>query len=126
MNDTTEELLERARALGAEHGRAGGTWVTDGNTTDATYRDIIDRDEEGDPEWWDRYGPASGPLSGEWADDMSPDSLLRELGIDLGTLQDWDSSQEFEASVCDAYEQAYYDAWRDEVLRMARYQVGES
>ena len=116
---TTDELVERARALGAEHGKAGGSRVEFGHPTGAmSAADCLRLDNDGDPMWWGVWGPASGPLSGEWADGMTPCGLVQELDYDPGDVDNAGVD-----ALCDAYETAYYDAWRDEVLRMARYQV---
>ena len=110
----TARLIERAEALGREHGTNAGTWFEiDG--PEAAQR-VIDLDNDCD--WPDEWWP-SGPLSGEWADGMTPARLCEEV------VGHYDAGDDTDA-LCDAYEQAYYDAWRDEVLRMARYQVGES
>ena len=122
QKDEMRDLVERASALGAEHGTAGGSWVFDGNTPHEDYVGALE--EDGD-DWWELYGPDTGPLSGEWADGMTPDGLFRELGQAID-FADPDQYERDLAPLCDAYEQAYYAAWRDEVLRMARYQVGES
>lgn len=125
-----EELVRRAEALGREHGTAGGSGVEVSSILPA--ETCIRLDDEGDPDWWDHFGPASAPLSGEWADGMTPSGLARSVGLpycdpELAGLE-WlgtDADAQVMDEICDAYEQAYYDAWRDEVLRMARYQVGD-
>ena len=114
------DLIARAEALGREHGTAAGTWVEIDGPEAA--RRVIDLDNDCD--WPDEWWP-SAPLSGEWADGMTPALLLEELGAQDVSEDDYDLDG-FNNELCDAYEQAYYDAWRDEVLRMARYQVGES
>ena len=119
---TLEDLVERAAELGREHGTAGGSWVFDGNTEAAEYVKCLELDEEGAPEWFDFYGPMSAPLSGEWADGLTPWTLGQEVGYQ-GDNPDTDEWERISQEICDAYEQAYYDAWREEVLRMARYQV---
>jgi len=123
---TADELVDAAAALGAEHGRAGGSWVFDGNTDQATYVRCLELDEEGAPEWFDMFGPSSGPLSGEWADGMTPARLADELDVstDAAWGEDPDGDPELLAELCDAYEQAYNEAWRDEVLRTALYHAG--
>jgi hypothetical protein len=103
---------DAAEALGTEHGRAGASWVFDGNTSDETYRECVRMDEEGDPEWFDYFGPTSGPLSGEWADSLTPAALAEAIGLD-------DPSPEVLDDVCRTYEDAYDNAWRDEVMRVA-------
>jgi hypothetical protein len=124
---TAEVLVERARKLGAEHGHNAGTWVDVSSEDDA--REAIQRDNLG--ELFELYDIA-GPLSGEWADGMTPDYLMESIGAPEPEVPEGSSwldvanAYELQNEVCDAYEQAYYDAWREEVLRMARYQVGDS
>lgn len=109
--DATPGAIERAGALGAEHGRARAGWVFDGNTSSATYAHAVKLDEAGDPAWHDYYG-APAPLSGEYADDMTPRALAVELDLDPDSDLD---------DVCTAYEDAYQDAHDSEVMRVAHY-----
>lgn len=117
-NEVTEVLAEAA-ALGAEHGKAAASWVFDGNTTTEQYRRFLVGIEEGDPEVLDEYGPRS-PLSGEFADDMTPYSLAQELGLDYDSEPTHDMD-----NICDEYETAYYDAYWQELERVTRLQIGE-
>jgi hypothetical protein len=103
---------DQAAALGAEHGRNAGSWVIDGNTTVETARAILKGYEDGDPEVMDMQ-PA--PLSGEWADSMTPDILANEVDLPINTLQEGQLEE-----VCDAYEQAFADSYWAEVLGAAR------
>jgi hypothetical protein len=120
-----DEMVEQARKLGAEHGKAGGSWMFGSSRSGAFGRRCIQMDEGTlDGDWWDSYGPATAPLSGEWADGMTPQGLIEEVGA--GWDIDDPDAEIVLSALCDAYEDAYYDAWHDEVLRMARYQVGES
>jgi hypothetical protein len=115
-------MVERAAELGALQGVAGASWVSLDEVQAAHAIQCI---EDGDPEWWDFYGPTSAPLSGEWADGMTTIDLCREVGCpehwgEPG--ESWGDIAE-QSAVADAYEEAYYQAWEEEVLRMAHYQV---
>lgn len=124
MND----FIEAAAALGREHGKVGGSWVFDGNTMRQGYEQCIQWDEEGDPAWWDHYGPQSGPLSGEWADGLTPGSLVTEIvgeaDVDYSD-EEYDAESDLREDLCSAYEDAYYEAWHDEVMRAAIYHTTE-
>ena len=116
---TTEELLEAADKLGSEHGKNAGTWVTDGNTSVETYRNLLKGIEDGDPLVIDAL--PGDPLSGEYADGLTPTSLLGELGV-LG-IQEGDESAALTDDLCQAYEDAWQLAMQDEVVRACRYQL---
>lgn len=104
---------DRARVLGEEHGRAAASWFFDGNTSEETYRVVLRGLEDGDPAVLDSL--PSAPLSGEWADDPTPASVLQDLGVDADTLEDWEESE-----IMDAYEDGFYTASRDAIETAAR------
>lgn len=110
-----DEVTHKAAERGTEDGTSAAGWVFDGNTDEESYRAAIKMDEDGDPEYFD-YFDAPAPLSGEWADGLTPASLVDELGYT--ELTDEEVSE-----VADAYETAFNDAHRDEVLRIARVQL---
>lgn len=64
----------------------------------------------------------SGPLSGEWADDATPTSLLRELGLDAHAEESFRPGST--DSICDAYESGWFDGWNMEAVRQAREWAG--
>lgn len=97
-------LEKEARKIGAEHGKNAGSWVFDGNTDEATVRKVLTMIADGDPEW-----EIPAPLSGEWADGMT----LGRLAEELGTSEEHKSFDE----LCTAYEEAYHEAYEDEVVR---------
>lgn len=72
--------LARAEEMGREHGENAASWYFDGNTTLETYRAVLTGMEDGDPAILDTF-PCS-PLSGEWADDPTPRSVLADLGVE--------------------------------------------
>jgi len=103
----------RARQAGSEHGRAVASWYFDGNTTAETYATVLKGIEEGDPEIMESL--PSSPLSGEWAGDPTPASVLEDLGVD----PDDDSADD----LLSAYEDAFYSASSEEIERVARLQI---
>jgi hypothetical protein len=101
--------IEAASVLGAEHGRAAGTWVIDGNTTEDTARTILTGINDGDPEFYDSI-PA--PLSGEFADGETPATILNAIGLDGG--------DDLADEALNTYEDAYRSAYETEVVRSAQ------
>ncbi len=105
MTDTTAVEREAAE-LGRNYGTSAGSWVVDGNTSTETLRALLRMLDEGDPAF-----EVPAPLSGEWADGYTLGRLSDELGVDEG-------SDEFD-DLCSTFEQAYYQAYTDEVERSA-------
>jgi hypothetical protein len=98
----------QARELGAEHGTNAGSWVIDGDTPESTIRQILGMIEDGDPMF-----EIPSPLSGEWADEPTTDTVADALGVGEAYRNGHvDLSDAF-----DAYEEAYYEAYQDEVVR---------
>lgn len=107
------KLREEAEILGRDHGKSAASYLE--FRDEDTARRCIQLDEDGDPEWFEYWG-APAALSGEWADSMTPLRLIRdEMDLDPDSVSDVE-----EREICDAYEQAFNDAHRDEVLRLAR------
>lgn len=109
VNNINAQVTE----LGREHGRNVGSWVIDGDTSEETCREILQAIEDGDPGF-----EAPAPLSGEWADWPTPQTLADDLELDeehRGSELD---------QICTDYELAYYEAWQDEVVRSARAMLG--
>jgi hypothetical protein len=113
---TLSEIMDEARKMGAEHGQNAASWYFDGNTTDETYRRVLKGIEEGDPEILDTF--PSSPLSGEWADDPTPTTLFRDLGLDAHAEATF-NPEAFD-EVCSAYEDGFYEAVSHEIERVAR------
>lgn len=109
--ETYDDHIARAAALGREHGTNAGSWVTDGNTTETTYRSLLAGLETCDPEVMDSL--PSCPLGGEWADSYS----VSDLAADTETDQDSDVFDE----VATAYETAWHDAMVETVQRACLY-----
>ncbi len=108
--------VKRAESAGAEHGKAAASWYFDGNTDRATYARVLQGLDEGDPAILDSL--PSSPLSGEWADEPTPRSVLDAIGV----TEDEDDARDDYLS---AYEDAFSQASQDEVERVARLQVSD-
>jgi len=89
-----------ARAEGVEDGRAAGSWVIDGNTTPETARRILRGIDDGDPEILDME---PSPLSGEWAGEPTPDTVLESVGIDREDDRADDVLQAYELGFSEGY-----------------------
>ena len=87
--------------LGLEAGRAAGSWVIDGNSSEAQARRILQGIEDGDSAIMDMQ---PSPLSGEWAGE-SIQELFGHTPTD---------------SQLDDYEQGYSEGYWDEVERSCR------
>lgn len=112
-----EANTDEARRRGLEAGKAAGSWVIDGNTTEETARRILQGYEDGDPKILDMQ---PSPLSGEWADGESADQLVSEL-VDLNEASiSWGELAELQDEVCRAFEDGYADGYWAEVQRSAR------
>lgn len=110
-----DDLLKRAQDAGYNHGQAAGSWVIDGNTSEDTARAILKGLDEGDPAVYDAL--PSSPLSGEWADAPTPQSVFKDLGMT--------GDEDFASDVLDAYEFGFEHGAQDEVIRAASYLVSE-
>lgn len=97
--------IPKSLSLGREAGRAAASWFFDGNTKSETYERVLLGYEDGDPEVMD-MAPAS-PLSGEWAGE-SMTQIFDRVPTDRE---------------CELYDQGYYEAFWDEVIRVARYHL---
>ena len=107
-------LRNIAIAEGKSAGKAMASWVFDGNTDPANYARILKGIQDGDPEVLDNL--ATPNLSGEWADDPTPQTLAYDLGIetDDGRLDD----------LCTLWEDAAHLAFWGEIERTCRYHLG--
>lgn len=108
-----DALCTDANRLGSEHGSAAASWYFDGNTPEHVYRSVLIGLEDGDPAIYDTF--PSAPLSGEFADEPTPASVLAELGVD----EDDDAADDY----LRMYEDGFAVAVADEIERAARAQV---
>ena len=107
-----DEVLARATELGADAGRAAASWVFDGNTSDATYREVLRGLEDIDPMILDQFNVPN--LSGEYADDPTPASLAEDLDLDP------EADEDLLEEACQVWEDLASAAFWEEVERVAR------
>lgn len=121
MTDTAAARLVAA-SLGTDAGKSAASWAFDGNTDTNVYRKVLTGLEDGDPAILDAYGPASGWLSGEWADAPTPQTLAGDLSLDETN----DPDGEILAELATAYEEAADAAYWAEIERTCRAHVEEA
>lgn len=107
-------FAQEAWARGEDDARAAASWIADGNTKTEAIHQLLTMMEDGDPAV-DDYLPRRPNLSGEFADDLTPLSLAREI-----TGQD-DPDPDTIDMIADAYEEAvsetFEGACQEELLR---------
>ena len=96
------DVLRDAERIGREHGQAAASWA---EIDEETAQKI---DEDG---WGEVFGDMSGPLSGEWADGYS----VWQLAVDCGIEDPY--AELGDGSLANAYEEAYWSAFGDEIER---------
>lgn len=111
----TDTHISEAREMGRAAGLAAASWAADGNTSADHARRVLAMLDDGDPAA-DDYLPAYPNLSGEWADDLTPNSLARDiLGGDLD-----DDYPEASQALCDAWEDGVAETFDPECERTLR------
>lgn len=113
--------LRAAERLGQEAGHAAGTWAADGNTSPEHARRVLAMLEEGSPES-EAYLPAVPNLSGEWAGELTPATLLEACGVVWCSAE---LEEELTAALCEAWEEAASEAHAHECERTLRAVLGE-
>lgn len=84
MTMTPEQ--RQAYELGVTAAKAAASWTVDGNTTQEHIRRVLAMLDDGDPSAYD-YLPCEPNLSGEYADDPTPQSIARNiLGVEVEEL----------------------------------------
>lgn len=110
----TTPQMDRITDHARDAATAAASWVFDGNTDTRTYLMCIQMDEQGDPEWDDRFG-APAPLSGEWADGLTMSELY-----DIARIDEDDDPEGWTLNELAAlYEDAYYERYHEDVLHTA-------
>lgn len=98
------DAIQEAYRMGQQAGRNAASWAADGNTTQEHARKVLRMLADGNPEAWD-FLPNHPDLSGEWADDLTPNALAYSLGVDH--LENMDAvealSDAWEAGVSDTF-----------------------
>lgn len=113
-----------AYALGRDVATAAASWTVDGTTPVEHVRRVLAMLDAGDPEA-DVYLPAQPNLSGEYADDPTPESLAAEiLGADYATAADHGGEDHIPAeqvdALADAFERGVEDVFQPECERLLR------
>jgi hypothetical protein len=104
---TVKQWEADAKERGADAARDAASWTCDGNGDPAQYARTLQMLDDGDPETYDNRLPRYPDLSGEWADDPTPDSLAREItGSD-------DVSPELTDLLANAFESGVSDTFED-------------
>lgn len=116
---TLECAIAEATARGSRAGKSAASWCFDGNTTDATYRDVARMLEDGDPMLDSRIA-APDWLSGEFAGESIPE-LLGDLLPEDEDEDDGEQSNEIYDAYCNAADEAFWA----EVERTVNFQLGE-
>lgn len=106
MQDTTHQAIAAAYELGCEHARNAATWAADGNSDPESVRRLLADLEDGDPAAIDQLYNIAPNLSSQGAGDLSPYTLLDEIGCDREAI----STDDF-AAICDAYEDGVNDTF---------------
>lgn len=106
-------LMTHAREIGEQRGTDAASRYFDGNTSEDTYRHVLDGIRDCDPAVYDTF--PSNPLSGEWADSYLPRDLANELGLAADAIND-----DLIADACTQFEDAYDVAVSREIERQCR------
>lgn len=123
------DVGERAHKLGRRHGINAGSWYFERDTA-PDYKAVLKGIEDGDPEVLDSL-PGT-PLSGEFADSMTPQKLLERIGVDFWVGHEQErpgglnqNESEFEAHLCDLYEDGFREGVEFEITNTCRFHVEE-
>jgi hypothetical protein len=112
-----DDALATADKLGREAGEMAGRWVTDGTTTQQTYRWLMAGIEAGDPEVLDALPFAN--FSGEWADGLTENDVLNDIGLDPES----DEAILWCDELIDAYSMAFSGGAQDQVAADCQYHI---
>src|ERR1039458_8082098 len=82
------QWLAAAKQLGQDHANNAASWVYDGNSDLEECKRVLEMLRAGDPAVWD-WLPQPPSLSGEWADELAPQSLAVQIvGSELDGIDD--------------------------------------
>jgi hypothetical protein len=120
----SEEIREKweseAQSRGGSDARGAATWTVDGNTGWAHARKVLTMIQDGDPAVDDCL-PRRPDLSGEFADELTPDRLAEEVtGQDAGDIED-----ELVDRLATAYEYGVSETFEHAVERELMLAVGD-
>jgi len=122
MSIDVEVWRAQARELGRDHGKAAASWVIDGNTDHEHIARMVRMFDEGDPAL-EQYLPGYPNLSGEWADELTPDRLFEQVtGLDAHAEATFnqDAYQTVLEELCGAYEDGVSETFQTECERILR------
>ena len=106
---------EQATELGRDYGKDAASWVE------------IDSDEEACSILEDSSViEAPSPFSGEWADGLTPQEILSELGYNDDIIALWSDGADgtYLDSLVDSFEEGYYQAFYDNLESSATRYLG--
>ena len=106
-----DDRLARVEALGVEAGKAAGSWLLDGNSSEDEARSLLQMIEDGDPAF-----EIPAPLSGEWSDGWAAERVFAEADIE--------PTDDDEPDLLDAFEAGFAQGFEDEAARSARALIG--
>lgn len=99
-----KDFIEDAKELGEEHAKAAAGWIVDGNTDLASAERLLGMLRDGDPAA-EQYLPKQPNLSGEYAEDLTPAALYREIvGDHIFIDMEPERFETLTTELCDAYE----------------------
>lgn len=107
-------MLTEARRLGADHALAVASWVVMNEDEARLVLDDID------PAVLDTWTWPN--LSGEFADDLTPDTVVRDLGIDPADPSEW--CQTCTDEVCAAWQESAESTFSDALQAVALRTLG--
>jgi hypothetical protein len=112
LSDTRKEREEAEREAmhdsGERAGRAAGSWVSDGNSTEDHLREVVRSIEEGEFE-------IPAPLSGEFADGWTPERAFEDAEVERP--EDDDAR---ESELLDGWEEGYREGYEAQAGEDAR------
>lgn len=73
--------------------------------SEADYQPYADRARRAGTEYASTHPAKDAPLSGEYAGDLTPDQLMRDIGLDP-----YETAAEDSSALCDLFEDAYFSA----------------
>jgi hypothetical protein len=115
-----DQAIAKAEKLGKAHGINAAEWAIQDSwggrvSSPQDYKAakaFLDGAEAGDPAILDQFTPPN--LSGEWADSITPRSLIQEV-IEEAINGGITLTEEEESAICDAYETAAADGYWQEL-----------
>jgi hypothetical protein len=108
---SVESIIEAAKVCGKEDAEAAATWLEIADIPDAQWK--LGMLDDGDPAVWE-YLPNVPDLSGEFADGLTPESLMADR-IGLIVWNRWETDD-----ACSAYEDAVSEHFETAIEKRLR------